>query len=254
MADPALASPSSIVSELKVSGHLMRLDPGLFCIVQTPSKAADPRTGLPGVRISPAPGAIGQPESLQITSFRPDGWLSATGDAALVRVSDGPQHVLVTIYQSPDAQDGAPDIQVLRLLEGTAGATRAASPVAASRTARPNAAPVPVEIVAHIQTQGDTGGFFGSWLGTPGSKQWIEGFALAPLDGVAPDEIEYQAVLGRGWSSPWVEGGQFCGSRGMALPILGFRVRLRGKAAETMTCGYAASFIDGTVAGPVGEG
>ena len=249
MADSALSPPSPMVSELKVSGHLMRLEPGLFCIVQTPSKAADPRTGLPGVRISAAPGSQPNPASLQITSFRGDGWLNGTGDAALVRVGGAANHVLVTIYQAANARDGAPDIQVLRLLDGEAGPARVAAPVAA-----PSTAPVPVEIVAHIQTQGDTGGFFGKWLGAPGSKQWIEGFALAPLEGVTPDEIEYQAVLGRGWSSPWVEGGQFCGSRGMALPILGFRVRLRGKAAGSMTCTYAASFVDGSVAGPVGEG
>jgi hypothetical protein len=61
-------------------------------------------------------------------------------------------------------------------------------------------------------------------------------------------------VLGRGWLSPWVEGGQFCGSRGMALPILGLRVRLRGAAAETFELRYSASFIDGTQVGPVAAG
>lgn len=242
--------PGTAVSELKVSGHMMRLEPGLFCIVQAPSKGANPLTGLPGVRVSPAPGMLARPDALRITSFRPDGWLNATGDAALVRVTGAAQHLMVTIYQAADARDGAPDIQVLRLLDDDAPARGALpAPVAVA-----SAAPVPVEILAHIQTQGDTGGYFGQWLGTHGSKRWIEGFALAPLNGIAADDVEYQAVLGQGWSSPWVEGGQFCGSRGMALPILGLRVRLRGKAAVDMTCSYAATFIDGSMAGPVGEG
>ena len=249
---PPPPSPSSaMVAELKVSGHLMRLEPGLFCIVQTPSKAASAGEGLPGVRVSPAPGMLARPDVLQICSFRPDGWLSATGDAALVRVSGVAQHLMVTIYQAANAPEAAPDIQVLRLLDGQPAAT---AREAAPREAVAQPTQVPVEILAHIQAQGDTGGYFGNWLGAPGSKRWIEGFALAPIKVIAADDIEYQAVLGRGWSSPWVEGGQFCGSRGMALPILGLRVRLRGKAAQTMTCSYAASFVDGSVIGPVGEG
>ncbi len=36
-ADAAARAPNkSLVSELKVSGHLMNLEPGLFCIVQSP--------------------------------------------------------------------------------------------------------------------------------------------------------------------------------------------------------------------------
>lgn len=254
---PTLATaPGTIVSELKVSGHMMRLEPGLFCIVHAPSKIADPATGLPSVRVSPAPGMLARADALQISSFRSDGWLNSMGDAALVRVIGTAQHLMVTIYQAANAQDGAPDIQVLRLLDREAAMVQAQAAVATPvphAIARGTAA-VPVEILAHIQTQGDTGGYFGQWLGTVGSKQWIEGFALAPLSVIDADDIEYQVVLGRGWSSPWVEGGQFCGSRGMALPILGFRVRLRGKAAAGMTCSYAASFIDGSMAGPVDEG
>jgi hypothetical protein len=69
----------------------------------------------------------------------------------------------------------------------------------------------------------------------------------------APD-IEYQAVLGRDWLSPWVEGGKFCGSRGMAVPLLGLKLRLKGAAAEEYHCSYMASFVDGTRAGPVPAG
>ena len=68
------------------------------------------------------------------------------------------------------------------------------------------------------------------------------------------EDIEYQAVLGRGWLSPWVEGGKFCGSRGMALPLLGMRIRLKGSAAASYDCSYAATFVDGTTIGPVAAG
>jgi hypothetical protein len=206
---------------------------------------------------------------VEITSFRDDGWLSGFGDAALVRVHQGPAHVLVTVYQDPAHPEQAPNIQVVKLLDRApprAGAARvapqaAAAPAqgaahvaAAPAAAAPPAGPQVMDMVAHIQGLGDVGALIQDRLGEVGSKRWIEGFAIAPTHDVAPSDIEYQAVLGRGWLSPWVEGGEFCGSRGMALPVLGLRLRLRGDAARDWECTYSASFTDGTQAGPVAAG
>jgi hypothetical protein len=105
--------------------------------------------------------------------------------------------------------------------------------------------------VAHVQRTGDVPAKFGEWVGTRGSQLWIEGFGITPRDDIKPADIEYQAVLGRGWLSPWIEGGKFCGSRGMALPLLGLKVRLKGAAAKTHECRYAATFVDGASVGPV---
>ena len=254
--------PSKIVNELRVSGNLMALDSGLFCIFARPSPSANAVTGLPGVRISLPPGPASRPEAVAIASFRSDGWLGANGDAALVRVTNGPAHVLVTIYQAPGLADAAPNLQVLRLTEPAAALPR---PTAGGQVpmlgqgpmvGQGGAAgqPVAVDMVAHIQGRGDVGVMFGEWLGEKGSRQWIEGFAVAPTQDIAAADIEYQAVLGRGWLSPWVEGGQFCGSRGMALPVLGLRLRLRGAAAAAFECRYSASFVDGTEIGPVAAG
>lgn len=254
-AGPGKAGPvgSDMMSELRVSGHLMTLDTGLFCVVQTPSRAADPRTGLPGVRLSLPPGSASRPEAVSISGFRNDGWLSGAGDAALVRVAQGPAQLLVTIYQASSASEGsAPSLQVMRLLD-SAGQP-AATPAAPQPPAAAPARGAVMEMVAHIQERGDVGAMFGEWLGEAGSKRWIEGFGLAPVKGITPRDIEYQAVLGRGWLSPWVEGGQFCGSRAMALPVLGLKVRLRGAAEATHTVSYSATFIDGTRAGPASDG
>ncbi len=242
--------PATSIIELKVSGNLMTLDTGLWCIVNAPSRSPDAASGLPGVRVSVPPGPQGRPEAVSISSFRHDGWLGAQGDAALVRVAGGPAQVLVTIYKPPGNPDAAPNLQVLRLLEAAPAmpAGGAAKAPAGGRT------PAVMDAVAHIQGRGDVGAVLGEWLGEPGSKRWIEGFAIAPTGEVTPNDIEYQAVLGRGWLSPWVEGGQFCGSRGMALPVLGMRLRLRGAAAEQFECAYEASFVDGTKVGPVKAG
>jgi hypothetical protein len=256
------ANASNRVAELQVSAHLMTLETGLFCVFQTPgSTPPDPATGLPGVRITPAPGLAGRPEAVSVSTFREDGWLNGT--AALVRVTDGSAQILVTIYQHK-GMDAAPRLQVLRL-SGEPTAATAPEPAAAPAPAAPPAAlsaattepaqpAANPDVMAHIQRSGDVGCSLGEWLGLKGSKQWVEGFGLAPLDGLAPEDLEYQAVLGRNWLSPWVESGKFCGSRGMALPLLGLKIRLKGAAAKTLECTYSATFVDGTESGPVSGG
>ena len=195
---------------------------------------------MPGVRISPPPSGA---QNVEITGFRPDGWLNADGDAALVRVPRGPAQVLVTIYQLPNLPDSAPKLQVRQLAGcgGNAGRGRRAELLASS------------DMLAHIQSRGDVGAAFGTWLGEPGSNQWIEGFALNAPKGIDPKDLSYQALLGRGWFSPWAEAGEYCGSRGMALPLLGLRVRLSGAAAEQYELRCSASFVGGGTAGPVGN-
>jgi hypothetical protein len=237
------------VIELKVSGHLMTLDSGVFCVFQPPGSPPAGRSGLPGVRISLPPAPLQRPDAVAITTFRQDGWLSGGDGAALIRVTEGPAQVLVTVYQAPGAPpETAPRLQVLRLgpePSGMGGGARGAA-MGAAKGASPDA-----EVVAHIQRTGDVTGNIGDWIGIRGSRLWIEGFAINPRSLVAANDIEYQAVLGRGWLSPWIAGGRFCGSRGMALPLLGLRVRLTGEAAETHEVFVSATFVDGSTVGPV---
>jgi hypothetical protein len=201
------------------------------------------------VRLSLPPGALGRADCVRISTFREDGWLGEREGAALVRVVDAPAQVLVTIYQAPEATpEQAPRLQVLRL-GGDAGAAGAPAQRAGARPT-----PEDADVVAHIQRMGDVGAKFGAWMGTRGSRLWIEGFGIAPREGIAASDIEYQAVLGRDWLSPWVEGGKFCGSRGMALPLLGLTVRLKGQAASTHHLSYEATFVDGSASGPMQAG
>ena len=207
---------ASRIAELRVSGNLMTLDTGLFCVFQAPgSPSPDPATGLPGVRVSLAPGLAGRPDTVAISTFRPDGWLDGTG--ALVRVKEGPAQILVTIYQAGrQSADTAPRLQVLRLN----GEQAPAAPPPSVEASVPVEDP---EVLAHVQRTGDVGGTIGDWIGVRGSR-------------------------------PWVEGGKFCGSRGMALPLLGFKLRLKGNAAKAFTCSYSATFIDGSAVGPIPAG
>ena len=255
MSDAASPAPQ-LVTELKVSAHLMQLEAGVYCVYNTPGSAPpDPATGLPGARLSRPPGqAAGV---MTISGFTEDGWLGTPDAAALVRVIHGPAQVLMTIYQDRNADHEPPRLQVTRLVEtNTAQVQQVIRPAGGDAAAAADPARVTnADIAAHLQVHGDVLGRVGEWVGERGSERWVEGFAISPRHPqVSLSEIEYQAVLGRGWMSPWAEGGQYCGSRGMALPILGLRARLRGKAAETLTLEVSATFTDGTAIGPVGSG
>jgi len=247
-----LGDPQRRIAELKVSGHLMTLETGLFCVFQAPSpSAANDRSGLPGVRISLPPGPAGRPEAVSISTFRDDGWMNGSDTAALIRVANGPAQVLVTVYQAPAAPpETAPRLQVMRLGAELPPAAAVASQTGTSAGGMAENS----DIVVHVQRTGDLASKIGEWSGARGSRQWIEGFSLMPRDGISATDIEYQAVLGRGWLSPWIEGGKFCGSRGMALPLLGLKVRLKGNAAKTHECSYSATFVDGSSVGPISGG
>ena len=210
----------------------------------------DPATGLPGARLTLPPGPSAK--HVTISSFREDGWLGGPDMAALVRVAEGPAQILMTVYMLPEFPNIAPKLQVMRLAD--IAMPRAVAEAAAAVAAATAEEMEKAEVSAHVQLRGDTVAALGEWIGEPSSQRWIEGFAVSPRGEIQPDEIEYQAVLGRGWLSPWAEGGQFCGSRGMALPILGLRVRLRGAALATHSIELSATFTDGTSIGPVGPG
>ena len=247
-ASDAARSAAGRIAELRVSANLMTLETGVYCVFPAPgSPDPDPVTGLPGVRVTPCPGTAGRPDQVSVSTFRADGWLENT--AALVRVTEGPAQVLVTIYQAAgQPAETAPRLQVLRLSGDTV------APVAEPAPQQQAAPERDAQIMAHVQGTGDVTGVFGSWIGTRGSKMWIEGFGISDKNPIAAGDMEYQGVLGKDWLSPWVENGKFCGSRGMALPLLGLNARLKGEAAKAFTLRYAATFIDGTAAGPVEEG
>ncbi|POF62073.1 hypothetical protein [Novacetimonas maltaceti] len=254
------------ILNIGVAAQLMLLEPGTFCIFHAPVAAprrGGPLGGLPGVRITPSPtdpdGAV------MIRGLDEDGWLGLDRGAALVRVEQRPTWIMVTTYHDPAHDDVRPNLQVARLYAPVAkpAATPAFPAPATTMKQAAARAPSPVPgtadpaaghesgIIAHIQRRGDVQVACDAWMGTIGSKAWIEGFAILPAPPVAPEQIEYQAVLGQGWFSPWVTGGTYCGSRGMALPLLGLRVRLTGKAAEEFTCRVSATFVDGSRVGPV---
>lgn len=252
------------VIDLNVNGHLMSLGEGLYCVYHAPGQMPADDFGFPGLRISLPP--FKQDADVKIETFENDGWLGAEKSAALVRISGGPGLILVTVYQNPSSQHPSPKLQVVRLNDapelatvsskGNASALQHQAEVAQKTqvNAVQRAAAEQqhdISISAHVQRMGDVTVESGDWIGIPDSKTWIEGLQLNIKNYIQPEDIEYQAVLGKGWMSPWYKGNQFCGSRGMALPLCGLRVKLSGNAAKKYHIRMSATFIDGTKIGPV---
>jgi hypothetical protein len=249
MSDPGEAAPST---GLSVSSRLIRLDPGLFSLAVMPGPA-DRGTGLPGVRVSLPPGPPARREAVTISPLRGDGWLTANDEPTLLRVPAGGAEVLVTLYWSAsDPAAAAPPLKLTRLNpDGPPAALPGATLPGAAVPHGPFAPPPAAEIVAHVEGIGDVDGKLGDWVGMRGSGRAIEGFSLNPRQGISAEDFEIRAVLGRDWLSPWLPGGTFCGSRGLALPLRGFCLRLRPGAAVRHDLACFARFVDGSEVGPV---
>jgi len=230
---------------LSVSSQLITLDAGLFSLSLI-AGPHDERSGLPAVRVCLPPGPPGQKEAAVISTLRGDGWLTAHDEPTLIRVAPGGAHLLATIYAAPaPGAVSVPRLQVLRLDPSTAKRTSQGMPGQVHEPLGSHSA----EIVAHIQDVGDVEAGLGDWIGTPRSGRWIEGFSISPQQRILPEEIAYRAVLGHDWLSPWQSGGAFCGSRGLALPLRGFGLQLRGAALTNFDCAYSARFVDGSEIG-----
>lgn len=253
---PARSDPGDATETtgLSVSSRVIRLDPGLFSLSMMPSPA-DRGTGLPAGRVSLPPGLSGRRETVTISPLRGDGWLTATDEPTLLRVAAGGAEVLVTLYWSATDPAGAPP--PLKLTRLNPDAPTAAAPAEAPPHGSfalphgPFAVPPAAEIVAHIEGIGDVDGKLGDWVGMRGSGRAIEGFSLSPRQGISAEDFEVRAVLGRDWLSPWLPGGTFCGSRGLALPLRGFCLRLRPTASGRYDLVCFARFVDGSEVGPV---
>lgn len=266
MSDPG--DPTQIPG-MNVASRTIRLDPGLFAL-SLPQGPSDPALGLPAARVSLPPGPAAHRGTVRILASRDDGWMTIGDEPTLLRAPPGGGHAMVTLYWAGSMAPPAMKLERVNIDApaapmpgGTVSGSGAPGFGAPGFGAPGLGAPglgaqtglaLQPEIVAHIEGHGDTDGRFGEWVGRRGSGRAIEGFSLTPRMGLTPDDFEIRAVLGRDWLSPWLPGGHFCGSRGLALPLRGFCLRLRSQAAARMDFVCMARFVDGSEIGPAGSG
>ena len=224
-------SASVLVAEVPISAHSIVLNHGTYCVFVIGVTQGLAERDLPALRISSSPGS----STVAVAALPGDGWLRQMGDAVLLRVASERSRVLFTSYDEsrvPGAKP--PQIQIQRLDDGRLPDSLRQAPALQS-----------ADYKLHFSRRGDVPAAFGQWVGTLGDDSWIEGIELLAPSPLQASDLEYQVVLGRGWLSPWVQAGEFCGSRGMGLPILGFRARLLGLAAQQWRLRYAGRCVDG---------
>jgi len=226
--------------EVTVRGAVISLPIGHFRI----SCVGNPVNGgaLSGIQIQPHPPPS---SNVTIASSRAGGWIHSGDGVLLVHVHCLPACILLTSYGDHPAKitieafslPNEPDNRVLFL---------------------PNKLSVPdppaFELLAHVAGRGDVTGHCGSWLGVPGSNQAIEGICIRAMEEIEPIDLSYQIILGNKWVSPWFKKNQFCGSRSIGLPLLGFRLRIRGEASKKFRLSYFGIFFGGACVGPIGNG
>lgn len=100
-------------------------------------------------------------------------------------------------------------------------------------------------MVVHLQNRGDVRASRADWAGTPGQGNWIEAVVINPGERIDRHDIEYKGLTVTGIETPWIKGGELCGSRGMGMALAGIAIRLTGAAGERYQVAYEASFVSG---------
>lgn len=209
------------VSELTVEA-------GLYVIRYV---SAPPSGEAPVVQVEPDWRSSGSVEIVSDPRQRA-GLLVGPGSAVVVR-STGEGRIVMT------ARPRYPGGSVEARLQLEALVTAPPGGVSEGEMSRGRPAPVPASmgvedgfaLTGHLSRRGDVQVGSGQWLGGPRQPLPIEGLQVARLPrGV---DLEYQVLVGTRpaqWS-PWMRAGEFAGTRGKALSLLGVRLRLGGEAA-----------------------
>jgi hypothetical protein len=229
VARPRLPSTVTIASE----AQLVRVEPGLHDLVIPASpEAARAVTGmsLPAVFIATPHSGTG--DTVELIGARAGGiWIDAAGGVVSMRAPATGGYVLVTSY-SPRGEAVRPlDIEL--------------HPVDAPATAlnAPGGPALRVEIVLHIEREGDCQFTAGGWAGRLGSRRRIEALAVRPLEAISGGEVEYKVYGIGGRETPWVSDGRLCGTRGQGLPLTGFAVRLAPHLRDRFDVIYRGAFF-----------
>jgi hypothetical protein len=127
------------------------------------------------------------------------------------------------------------------------------APLVAPVVAKKNAAGLPVKVAAHIRARGDMSFVDVDWAGRIAPGLWIESFSIQPLRHIEAADIEYKALTGGGFETPWLGDDRMCGTRGLSTPLLGFAIRLKPRVTA-YDVEYSGYFQSGLTIGPVRNG
>jgi len=232
--------------------RLIALEQGLYVLeigeIQCVQRAV-PGLELPAVQVSAPPDKQDSSAEIIGKSGRSDTWLGPEGGTVVIKSPAGGAHVLVTTYGLPAQRVPVPDVQVRRL-------SRLGSNDTARRSVDLAREPEEIlcEIVLHMERLGDRRFPGEGWVGNRGKKLRIEAFSIRPVGTLLARDIEFKALGPNGRQTPWVTDAKLCGTRGQALPLTGFAIRLAPNAAEKFEVVYQGAFFESGIVGSCRNG
>lgn len=149
--------------------------------------------------------------------------LLTPGDRTIVEVTGSGKTVFFSVFNASGTQSGV-RLGIKRLQPEDSAA--ASSPI--------------LQTAVHLQDIGDQRATGSGWVGLRDSRLRLEGFALS-VAGVKGGSIEYFANNG---SLPpqWVGTGRFAGTKGRAMPVTRFGVRLTGELERSFAVIYQGHY------------
>lgn len=246
-AEKSVPSAAQHDARIDVSAQLVELEPGLYNIQIAAKEVVRTQRGmvLPAVRFDTLP-PTGNGRA-HLSSLTDSSLILAGAPPAFLRVSEGRVPVLITIYKLHGPMQ-PPDIQMTPMIPVAKRGAGAELAEFADRLPS-----LPVKLLVHMEFHGDVQVDGGAWARAPKGEAAIEGFSITPGGNLPADLLEYQAVLGQDWLSPQMASGEFCGSRQMALALLGVKVAVKPEYAARYHCQVWGRF-DGQELGPFENG
>ncbi len=246
MQDPG-TGPTSMI-------EMLTLSRGVYAFsVDGGSAGATPDGLLPALQVIAAPG---QPEgAIECISppARDSRWLRGGKDSIVLQVRQDRTQVVVLLLTQPGLAPLRIDVRQLDRA-GPAALPQRTRAGGAPPVARPEAVLIRAQIVVHAEYVGDVIGMDQGWAGAIDGNRAIECLTITPVADIAPVTLEYRALSAAGLETGWVQQGQPCGTRGMALPLLGFAIRQRPQRAPRLLCEYSGRFASGLIVGPLRDG
>ena len=251
------AAPVAAAAEgntLSSSASLVHLGPGLH-VLEIAELGATLDTlqdlDLPALHLAPVPIDPYNAVTIVANSAGTGGWLPPEGGTVVVQSPPDGGDVLVTVYAPADAPCPAPRMTIRRLDRDRLGEPPAA---AAPAGAAPRGRLIDTEVVLHIQRLGDRRFVGQGWFGVRDQRLQIEAFSIRPIDTLGASDIEFMGFGPGRRQTPWVTDARLCGTRGRALPLTGFAVRLAAPARDRYDVTYEGAFFESGAVGPCRNG
>lgn len=281
MINPPVAQ-SSQEEGLSASLQLLPLPAGLYLFSVKAGATVIERTAeklnLPAMHLGLGPGVRSDQVEFVAGPGTDGTWLFAQGDVLIAKVNGSGATLILTSVRSSIGEVLSIEVERLEVRSqpltsapadgttmpinipaATGSATHAGAPAAlkAKSPVVPAAETLdlPLQIKTHIRARGDMSFADAPWAGRVAPGLWIESFSVRPLKLLAAHDIEYKALTGTGFETPWLSDDQICGTKGMSVPLVGFAVRLKpGPEASAYDCEYSGYFRSSVTVGPLRNG